>query len=377
MDNPALFEGRVLHIVTRSEWGGAQQIVYDIATRSETNTGVACAPGGQLIERLEAAGVPVYTLPTLTNEMAPVADLRVILEIARILRMGEYDLIHCHSAKAGVLGRLAASVVGVPAVFTVHGWGFNNTGHPWRARLLRIVERLVSRITDRYVFVSEQTKRTGEELGIVTPDTAHVVYNGVNPTFDDPAAEGLLPEFVTEQVVIGTITRLTDVKNPLAVLRTALELDKRGIDVTTLVVGDGPLRPECERFIAQHDIPNVHLLGFLDNAQATSVLKAMDVFLLPSKAEGLPLSLLESLQAGVPAVAYAVGGVPEVVADGETGYLVTPGAEDAFVDCVERLVVQETLREEFSAAASKAANDRFTTTRMVDQYDEIYADLIA
>ena len=140
-----------------------------------------------------------------------------------------------------------------------------------------------------------------------------------------------------------------------------------------VVIGDGSLAEACEKYVAEHDI-DAHLLGFHEHA--LELLVDFDAFLLPSRFEGFPLTVLESLHAGVPVVAYAVGGVAEAINDGETGFVVTPGDEAAFVNRLERLVTDPERRVEMSARAERVARSHYTAERMVADYERVYANVL-
>jgi glycosyltransferase involved in cell wall biosynthesis len=143
--------------------------------------------------------------------------------------------------------------------------------------------------------------------------------------------------------------------------------------VTAVVIGDGPLAEECERYADDHDI-DVHFLGFREHA--LELLMDFDVFLMPSRFEGFPLTILECLHAGVPVVAYDVGGIAEAIHDGETGFVVAPDDEAAFVERTERLVTDPDQRETMSTRAETVAQTHYTADRMVADYERVYAGVL-
>ncbi|MFC7047196.1 glycosyltransferase family 4 protein [Halobacteriaceae archaeon GCM10025711] len=367
----------ILHVITRSDWGGAPKIVETLATGTEADTAVACGSGGKLINRLEDSSVDVFEIEQLKSPPDPLADLKALSRVISILNSGDFDLVHCHSTKAGALGRIAAAIVGLPSVFTVHGWGFYNTEYRWLSTTIKVGERLLARTTDSIVCVSENDLKVGESMKISSkaadsrvvkngipeiglPDTRNSIYDQINLDRDIP--------------VIGAIARLAPQKNPIAILRTVKELRDQGIEVAVVLIGDGPLMSECREFIEHANINNAYLLGFVEDA--LELLPDLDVFLLPSRFEGLPLTVLESMHLGVPLVAYDVGGVPEVIEDGETGYVVPKGDFESFVAATQNLVENEDLRVQFSQRARELAVKNYSADRMISEYEAVYDDLL-
>ena len=368
----SLSEERILHVITRSDWGGAPRVVKLLAEGTDADVAVACGPGGRLIDELRASDVSVFEQPRLKSAPDPVADARAFLDLLGLLRRESFDLVHCHSTKAGLLGRLAAAATNTPCVFTVHGWGFYNMEYGWVAPVIARGERLLARLTDEIVCVSRNDFEQGRRRGITRHAATGVIHNGVRPLSfpDDRTRLADVCDLDPDVPVIGAIARLAPQKNPLAILRTAKQLGERGRDVQTVLVGSGPLMDDCERYVTDHDLDNVHLLGFQEDA--LDMLPDFDAFVLPSRFEGFPLTVLESLHAGVPLVAYDVGGVAEAIDHGETGFVTPTGDHDAFVGHVERLLDDDKLRSELSARARTVAREEFSAERMVADYERVY-----
>ena len=368
-------ETEILHVITRSDWGGAPRVVKLLATDTEADAAVACGTGGRLIDELRTEGVPVFEQPALQSPFDPVADARAFADLYRLLRRESFDLVHCHSTKAGALGRLAAKLTDTRVVFTVHGWGFYNTDYSRSAPLIARGERALARITDAIVCVSNNDLVEGRKHGIVQRTKNTVVHNGI-PPISAPSGRRTLAEEADidpETVVVGAIARLAPQKNPLTIVRAAGELQKRGHDVAAVLIGSGPLAEECKRYADEHDI-DARLLGF--HERAIGLLLDFDVFLMPSRFEGFPLTVLECLHAGVPVVAYDVGGIAEAITDGETGYVVEYGDETALVDRSEELVTDAGRRERMGSHAKAVATRRYTAQRMVADYERLYASVL-
>lgn len=364
---------KILQVITRSNWGGAQRVVESLATRIDEVSSVACGPNGRLIDVLECKGITIHVVPNLRSPPAPTADVLAYRELKRILDNGDYDLVHSHSTKAGALARVAADRVGVPSVFTVHGWGFYNTKYRALRPFIIRGERALKNRTNEIVCVSRNDYEIGREKGILDESIGMVIHNGISP-LDSPSDRATVHhEFDIEPdvPVIGAIARLAPQKDPLKILETVRCLQARQHKFATVLIGSGPLEEECRRYVDEHDLEDVHIPGFREDALL--LLHDFDVFLLPSQFEGFPLTILECMHAGVPVVAHDVGGVAEAIDDGVTGFVVSPDEpKNEYVDRVERILTSPTEREEMHQRARQVANAQFTEQRMVEEYREVY-----
>lgn len=362
---------RILQVITRSDWGGAPRVVASLATEMDAETEVACGPGGRLIEDLRAADVPVHIQPHLQSTPGA-CDLLAFADLWQLIRVNDYDLVHCHSTKAGVLGRVAATLNDIPTIFTVHGWGFYNTSYDHLEPLLVRAERRLAHMTDHVVCVSHNDRREGRARNILAPDEGTVIHNGIRPLDDRTTDADIRAVFdiPTDHMIIGAITRLAPQKDPLAILRTAAALRNRDHAVSTVLIGKGPLMNECRSFVNDRDLENVYLAGFREDA--LSLLPEFDVFLLPSRFEGFPLTVLECLHAGVPVVAYDVGGVAEAIDSGVVGEIVPAGEEERFVEAVAALVSDPDRLATYARRARLVGSQHFTVNKMIKKYNKIY-----
>jgi len=368
---------KVLQLITLSEVGGAQRVVFELirGLRREFTFALACAPGGELLQWVQMAApeVAVYPMPELERNIHPGQDLRALMAIRRLLCRERFDVLHCHSSKAGVLGRLAARTAQVPVVmYTVHGWGTNAPGAPGGgSRLIAGVEALASRWTDYLVYVSRADARRAEELGMA-PRRAGVVIRNALPAPANPAAGsdlrrelGLAPE----TVLAGTACRLKPPKDLAMLLDTADRL--RDLEqLHWVIVGFGPL--EAEARATARRLGLAERIHFLGRREAAPVIADLDICVLFSRWEGLPMSVLEAMQAGVPVVATRVGGMAELVADGGSGRLVSPGDAAAAAAALRRLATDSALRTEMGQAGRRTADQEFRVETMLAEYARLY-----
>jgi glycosyltransferase involved in cell wall biosynthesis/GT2 family glycosyltransferase len=376
---------RVLELVTLSEWGGAQACVFALARglRAAYEVTVACAPGGPLVSRLRAEGIAVVEIPTLVRTPRPLADLRTLWWLVGWMRRERFDLVHCHSTKAGLLGRFAAWMAGVPAIlFTVHGWPFAGWWHPVQRAVVALAERVAARLSTAMICVCEHDHRVALQMRIAPPDRLVVIPNGVDPAPFLPADDGVAggrdaradaeadpPDHALIAVAVG---RLTEQKDPATLLDAWRRV--RGPH-RLLLVGDGPMRPALEaRCRAEGLDGRVVIAGPRDDVAA--ILRRADVFVLASRWEGLPLAIIEAMMSGLPIVATTVGGVPEAVAEGETGLLVPPQEPGALARALERLLGDAALRRRMGAAGRQRALREYVVDRMLRQTAALYARVL-
>ncbi|HEX8065102.1 MAG TPA: glycosyltransferase family 4 protein [Thermoleophilaceae bacterium] len=326
--------------------------------------------------QLAAAGVPRARLPLERGYGHPARDARALRRLAGIMARGRFDLVHAHSAKAGVLGRIAARLTGTPCVYSPHCFPFVG---PWglaRRAFSTGVERALGPATDAILCVADQERGLALEKGLARPERLAVVHNGSRP-----CETGLDPDPALESMrAAGPLAATMAVLRPQKAVHVFLEAAplvlERVPDAQLAVVGDGDLREELERRAGELGVADrVRFLRFLP--PASRQLASVDVFVLPSAWEAFPISVLEAMACGVPTVATDVGGTAEALDDGVTGLLCPPGDPPALADRVARLLGDPSLRERMGEAARARHASLFTLERMVAEtvalYDAVHA----
>lgn len=368
--NPAPARPRILHLVTLSDWGGAQACVYALARglRGVYDPTVGCAPGGPLVTRLRRAGVRVVELPVLTRTPHLLADPAALVLLARWLRRERFALVHCHSTKAGLLGRLAARAAGVPAiVFTAHAWPFLEGWSPLIRAGTTLVERGLARISGAIICVAEHVRREALSLGIGRPAQLHVVYNGVDPQvwLAEQNGGGGIREDRCTVVAVG---RLKSPKDQATLIEAWRRLSGPH---RLFLAGDGPLRRTLEDLVQRRGLTGrVEFLGRRDDVPA--LLRHADIFVLSSLREGLPLVVLEAMMSALPVVASNVGGIGEAVVHDRTGLLVPPRDPAALAAALRRLLEDAALRRRLGAAGRDRALGHFTSEHMLTKTAALY-----
>lgn len=336
---------------------------------------VAAGPADASVrEEIEAAGAG-YVPVVLRPQLSPRLDLAALRRLVTLMRSGAFDLVHVHAQKAGLLGRLAALIAGVPAVYTPHSFVYRTQllrpRPSARARFLatRGLERALGRVSAAIIGVADEERRAAIADRIAPAERVHAVLNGVEPDLDAEPDPRLL-EFRGEGPLLGFLAHLRDQKG-LPVLLDALELlAARGEAPRMAIVGSGPMWGEVEaRLAAGRAGPTTLLVPFAGAVEP--YLRALDAFVLPSLWEGLPLAVLEAMFFGLPVVASAVNGTPEAVTDEGTGLLVAPGDPQALADAMARMAGDAKLRARLGAAGREEAERRFTVERMVEETEAV------
>lgn len=350
---------KLLFVITQGEWGGAQRYVCDLATNLAEEFDVTVAMGepegrNELQKRLMditnnlerlTRPIEVISLKHLVRRISPYHDLLAIFELARLYKKLKPDIIHLNSSKASIIGSLATEILALDfrhlttVIYTVHGWVFNEPLSWFHKKLYHFLEKLTARWKDGLILLSEAERRQGAwELGIAERKMT-VIPHGVARselmlTKNEARAEleRLSEQNLTAKKIVGAIANYYPPKG-LDVLIDAVALKKNELEKTCFfLIGDGPERENLTAKIISHKLTNVFLTGTLPNA--ARLLPAFDLFVLPSRKEGLPYSLLEALAAGVPVVATNVGGVPSIIKNNSMGRLAPPENPPALGDAI-------------------------------------------
>jgi lipopolysaccharide/colanic/teichoic acid biosynthesis glycosyltransferase/glycosyltransferase involved in cell wall biosynthesis len=361
---------KVLLVITKGETGGAQTHVLALCKELSNRVQFVAAIGGVdavtvLGQGLTALGVPVVQLPQLGNSLSPLRVLAAVRALLQLLRQHQPDVIHAHSAMAGVVTRIAGRIANIPVIYTVHGFGFK----PEVARLQRwaawVTEFALAPFTSHMVCVSEYERRLAARLPI-RADRVSVIFNAVTD-----AATGHCP--VQEPLRIVMVARLASPKRPDLLLQAlALLRDRLGYEVPATLIGDGPDIKVHQALCQQLGLEDVTFTGNVNDVAQRLAQHA--IFVLMSDHEGLPISVIEAMHAGLAVVASDLPGLRELIDTGTHGLLVqnhaTALAESLFV-----LASDPDLRQRLGQAAHQRVEDQFSPDRMVEPVAARYAQL--
>ncbi|MBK5305878.1 MAG: glycosyltransferase [Frankiaceae bacterium] len=368
---------RVLRVIARMNVGGPALQVTGLVEGMDTArfdhrllTG-SVGPGEADYVSLRAPGLPLTTIQGLGRSPKPLDDARALRQLVREMRAFRPHIVHTHTAKAGVLGRVAAKVAGVPAlVHTFHGHLLHGYFSPPITKAVIQTERALARRTDRLVSVGSRVRDDLLAAGIGRSEQYAVVAPGIwlppPPTRAEARVTLGLP---LDAVVVVFVARLTTIKRPERFLELARRLQSDHPDAAFVVVGEGDLLAELQTGAPS----NVRFLGWRGDVEV--VYAASDLVVLTSDNEGMPVSLIEAALCGVPAVATAVGSVGEVVLDGRSGWLCPPDvtALTAAVDAA----LTSTALPAFGDAARSHTAAAFGRARLVADTERLYEELAA
>jgi glycosyltransferase involved in cell wall biosynthesis len=382
---------RVLHIITRLIVGGAQEntllSVEGLDKLPEYDatlvTGVDNGPEGDLLERARRT-TKLVILPELGRNISPLADITAFWKLYRLIRKGRYHIVHTHSSKAGVLGRLAAKLAGTPIiVHTLHSLVFHDY-QPWLVnRLWWAVKKFCAPMTDHFISVSDIISQKAIAAGIDRPEKFSTVYSGMELDWFlkaqvDPLAirrEFGIPE---DALVVGKIARLFSLKGHDQLMDAAPAIVSRHPGVRFLLVGDGVLYEHLRGRAREAGIvDNFVFAGLIPRERIPEMISAMDVLVHTSLREGLARVLPQALAMGKPCVSFDIDGAPEVVIPGETGYLVRAGDAAGLADAVSRLLDDPQTRSLMGEAGRRRVDPAFRAETMVGEIALVYRTLVA
>jgi glycosyltransferase involved in cell wall biosynthesis len=355
---------RLLMLITLSELGGAQTAVAllfpELVEQFEVT--VAAQGSGPLRTAAEAAGIRYVELRHVRRQIHAWHDVLAIVELVGLCRQVRPDVVHSHSSKMGVLGRLAAWVARVPVrVLTVHGWSFA-AYDGLAGRLFLWIERLMGPLSTAVVCVAEESREQGLAAKVCDPRRTVVIPNAVDVRSFRPASGGSRNARIIGIGRFAYPKDFTTLLEALARVRTPCH---------TVLVGDGPALPAIAAAVQEDGLfERVELVGA--RADIPELLARSDVFVLSSRSEGFPVSILEAMAAGLPVVATDVGGIAEAVEDGETGLLVPAADPEALARALERLLSDADLRRRLGAAGRARALRLFDVKRYRTAYVELY-----
>jgi glycosyltransferase involved in cell wall biosynthesis len=381
---------RVVHVITRLIVGGAQEntIASVLGLRQKAGlevsliSGPTTGPEGSLEPRV--AGIPglLTIVPELIRPVSPWHDWLALRKLTALFREHRPDIVHTHSGKAGVLGRLAAHAAGVPIiVHTIHGPSFGPFQNPIANRLFRAAERHAGRHTTHFVSVANAMTEQYLAAGIGRPEQYTRIFSGfdLEPFLNaknDPALRAKLG-IAPDDFVIGKVARLFEHKGHEDLFAIAPTLARAVPKLKFLLIGDGALRPRFEQ-LAERLMPGQCIFtGLVPPGEVPPLMGLMDAVVHLSRREGLARVLPQALAAGKPVVAFDCDGAREVCRDGETGFLLAPGDVDGLGKRIEQLVFDRPLCERLGTRGRELVKENFPTQRMVDELHALYARLQA
>lgn len=382
---------RVAHIITRLILGGAQENTLltceGLIERYGDNvllvTGPAVGPEGSLMERAESRGVPIELVPSLRRAIHPWHDAVALRQLKRVLREFKPDVVHTHSAKAGILGRAAATALDVPAVVhTVHGAPF----YPYQGRAVRLFyqacERWAAKRCHALISVADAMTSLMVDAGVAPAEKFTTIYSGmdVEPFLAAEKHRGSARAalgYEDHHVVIGKVARLFHLKGHEYVIQAARSVIDRHPNARFLFVGDGILRENLQRQIASRGLTDYfQFTGLVPPGRIPELISAMDIVVHASLREGLARVLPQAMISGVPVVSYDVDGAREVILPGETGFLLPAKAIDEMAEALDELISEPQLRRALGQEGRRRWTEMFRHEHMTDEIRKLYEKVL-
>ena len=376
---------RICHVITRMIVGGAQEntllTVRGLMERGHEVvllTGPSPGPEGKLLDAQAVAGLELLEEPNLVRELCPWADARALFSLTRTFRSRRFDIVHTHSSKAGILGRMAAARAAVPLVIhTVHGQAFHRYETWWRNLLYIHAERMAAKRCHRIFAVAQAMVDQCVRARVAPPEKYAVVYSGMEMArfLEGGPDEGLRERLglAAGSPVVGKIARLFELKGHDTLIAAAPAIVREVPEVRFLIVGDGVLRESLEADIARRGLTDHFVFtGLVPPSEVHRYTALMDVLVHLSLREGLPRTVVQALASAVPAVGFDLDGTPEVIRDGETGYLCQPGDRPAVQEAICKLLRNPQQAREMGRRGRELVRERFDWRRMVEVIEAEY-----
>ncbi|NIO49830.1 MAG: glycosyltransferase [Candidatus Aminicenantes bacterium] len=388
---------KVLHIITRFDKGGSAQNTYlSLLGLKKKNYKLSLISGLSLesemkhqeidakekdIQILESEKIEFIQCPSLVRRINIIKDIKAFFDMWRIIKKNNPIIVHTHSSKAGLMGRLAAKLAGVPIiVHTPHGHIFFGYFGPLKTKLFIILEKLASRITDKIVALTNREKKDHILFKVASEDKFSVIYSGIDPNMlkesSSEEKQNLKKELGIPEnsLIVGTACRLVPIKGPEFLVKASKYIISKYPDTYFMFTGDGPLEQDLKRKALEMGISeNIVFLDWRDDL--AKIISIYDVFVLPSLNEGMGRVLVEAMALGKSIVASNIGGIPDLVIHGKNGFLVPPKNPEELAKYIQVLLEDKDKREKMGLKG-KEMSLNFGAESMIEKIASLYEELL-
>ncbi len=380
---------KIAQVITRMDWGGSPDIVRIICENLDRNkyeikfiTGPTRYPSAKTKKFFEKFKDNIITVPSLKRNINPVFDLAALISLYRIFKQEKFDLVHTHTAKAGILGRIAARLSRVRRILhTSHGHNFYGYFGSVISWIIVVLERYVANFTKKIVTLTELERKDLLKFKVIEDAKISVVNTAVewdkHKGLNDLERLRRREQFGIAQdaLLIGMVGRLECIKGVEFFMNAAELLVKKLKNVKFILVGEGILRKELEERAKKVGLQGkITFTGWRDDV--LEIISCLDVLVLPSLNEAVGLVLIEAQGLGVPVVATKVGGIPEVVENGKSGILVPPADSRALAEALEELILDKEKRERIAEFAKNYVKDKYSVKDLIEKISALYEGLI-
>lgn len=368
----------LLYVITKLELGGAQKQLLSLISgldKERFNVFLFTAKEGLLLpEALSIGGLRLERSRWLERPINPFKDLLAVFEIYRFIKNSKIQIVHTHSSKAGILGRFSARLAKVKFIYhTVHGWSFNDFQPVFPRTVFIHLERFVARFTDKIIIVSFHDKQKGLNNHIADENKFQLIRYGIDYNMFTLIDRNIREELGIgkDDLAVGMVSCLKPQKSPGDFIKLASLVHKKFPEARFILVGDGPLRKGIQKMINKLGLnSSVVLTGWRWDIER--ILSAIDICVLTSLWEGLPVVALEALASSKPVVATNTGGIAELIVDGKNGFLVSIRDMQGMSDRVSLLLKDANLRGVMSLGAKISLGVNFTLLGMIRNHQDLY-----
>ena len=363
---------KIVQVITRMDTiGGAQVHVRDLSNRLVAEgSEVSIITGERLDSSLEIdQKIAYFQSLSLKRAVHPYYDVRAIFEVRQLLKKTQPDLVATHSSKAGLIGRIAARSLGIPTVFTAHGWAFTEGISSKKRKAYITIEKVLGKITDHVITVSNYDRQLAISNSVFPSHKIKTVHNGVLPLKKTLPTENVANAFID----ILMVARFDVPKKQMDLIQACEKI--KNLPWQLSFVGEGTNLTAAKHYVEIHHLrERVRFYGAMKSIE--SPLSDSQIFVLLSDYEGLPLSILEAMQAGLPIIASDVGGVKEAVIDEENGFLIPKQNQEILIERLTELLTDASLREEMGKRSKELFHEQFTFEKMYVQTKRVYQNVV-
>jgi len=386
---------KVVHIITRLDKGGSAQdmlltcrelgrkyemvLVHGLSLESRMTDQEKESVERGIKEAIER-GVKVIAIPSLVRKISPIQDLMALFSLWRLLIRERPHIVHTHTSKAGILGRFAAKLAGVPIIIhRPHGHVFYGHFGPFISKFFLLTERVMARITDRMVALTEAEKNDHIALSVFRPEKIATIHSGVDVdrfmnVQVDIAEKRKELGLNSKGLVVATVGWLLPIKGPMHLLKAMSNVWESHPETSLIFVGKGDLEKGLKKEARRMGVSDkVKFLGWRDDIP--EIMQTIDIFVLPSLNEGMGRVLVEAMAAGKPVVASSVGGILDLVKEGQNGFLAEPGDEKGLAIAIKKLLEDKKMRDEMGKRGREMAQG-FSVEKMIEKIDVLYESLL-
>lgn len=363
---------KILYCITSASWGGAQLHVLELcADQLKRGNEVIFIVGneGPLLDKVKKLkGLKIIFLPSLVREINPINDMKAIIELRKIIKKESPDIVHLHSSKAGVVGRIAAIGLRkrVKVIFTVHGWAFTDgVSSTLKKHLYRKIEKSVARFTDLFICVSNYDAKIGKRDGVLNNKSNVVVIHNGSPLPQQNAVN----YSIHSPIRLVMIARFSHQKDQKTLINAVAKLPKSDYRLT--FVGDGETLNTNKKIVSNLNLnKNIKFVGFKDDVSKELI--ENDVYILSTHYEGLPISIIEAMSYGLPILATDVGGNSEMVINNINGFLFS--SEEQLVDKLKYIIKNKNLIKKWGQESFNIFTREYSLSNCLNKINDAYLE---